>query len=219
MSGKLLTVIQNALKNIIMKYFIVKTLVVLCFFAGHSGETSAQNTVEVPVKITSHFNSGFINASTVSWKKSSGTGYYVADFIEGVHYKKVVYSSTGSFLFSETRLAPGQLPENVSRTMSAEFFGFDMEQIRKVETVKEVTVKIRIRNKNARYEIEIDLSGKVRSKRKLPKEYEDEDHDHHHHDHHDHHHHDDDEDDHDDHGKCHKHKKKHKRDCDEDDND
>ena len=195
-----------------MKYFIVKTLVVLCFFAGHSAETSAQNTVKVPVKIASHFNSGFINASTVSWKKSSGTGYYVADFIEGLHHKKVVYSSTGSFLFSETRLAPDQLPENVSRTISSEFFGFDMEQIRKVETVREVTIKIRIGNKNARYEVEIDLSGKVRSKRKLPKEYEDEDHDH------EHHHHDDDHE-HDDHDKWHKHKKKHKRDCDEDDDD
>lgn len=134
--------------------------------------------MEIPEKIATHFNSGFSNASTVSWKKSSGTGYYVADFIEGLHYRKVVYSGTGSFLFSETRLVPGQLPENVSRTMSTEFFGFNMEQIRKVETVREVTVKIRIRNRNARYEVEIDLSGKARSKRKLPKEYDDEHDDH-----------------------------------------
>lgn len=138
-------------------------------------------------------------------EKTSGTGYYVADFIEGPHYKKVVYSNTGSLLISKTRLAPGQLPNNVSRTILTEFFGFDMEQIRKVETLRGITVKIRIRNKDARYEMEIDLSGKVRSKRKLPKEYEDEDHDHHYLD---------DDGDHDDHGEWHKYKKKHKRDCD-----
>lgn len=204
-----------------MKPFIFKTLVVLSFLAGHAAETRAQSSIEVPAKITTHFTSGFTNASTVSWKKSSGTGYYVADFMEGIHYKKVVYSSTGSFLFSETRLAPGQLPGNVSRTMSTEFFGFDMEQIRKVETVREVTVKIRIRNRNARYEVEIDLSGKVRGKRRLPKEYEDEHHDcdDDDHDHDDAYEHEDDDHDHDDHGKWHKHKKKHKRDCDEEDDD
>ena len=190
-----------------MKTFIFKTLVLLSFFIGDSPKTSAQNSVDVPDKIVAHFNSGFSNASTVSWKKSPGTGHYVADFIEGLEYKQVVYSNIGSFLFSETRLAAGQLPGNVSRTMSTQFAGFNMEEIRKVETLREVTVRIRIRNKNVRYEVEIDLSGKVRSKRKLPKVYDDDDHDH-----------EDDEREHED-EKWHKHKKKHKRECHDEDDD
>ena len=195
-----------------MKPFIFKTVVVLFILGGGSGKISAQNSVKVPSNITARFAQGFSNSSDVSSRKSSGTAYYESDFVDGDHYKKVAYSATGSFVFSETRLSRGQLPENVSKTISTEFFGFDVDHIRRVETVREVTVKFRIRDRNARYEVEIDLSGKVRAKRRLPEEHEDE------HYEHDHDHDDDDEHDHDDdHGKWHKHKKKHKRDCDEDD--
>ncbi|MEO5600928.1 MAG: hypothetical protein ABIR06_08380 [Cyclobacteriaceae bacterium] len=122
-----------------MKSLTVLFFPILCFSL-----LRAQSPVEVPDQIKKQFGAGFMSASTVTRKSVPKSGRYEAHFMDGNDFKKAVYSNKGVFLFTETRLAPVQLPMQISKAMSTQFQGFDLEQISRVETLKEVILRIKI---------------------------------------------------------------------------
>lgn len=127
---------------------------------------TAQSETEVPQQVKVNFTETFISASTTTWS-SDQNGNYAADFMHQSQNKTALYSKDGAWLLTETRLFPGQTPPSVLESLSKSFKAYDIQQIKKIETLHDISFKFQVRVKNSVYEIEIDLAGKIRSKRKI----------------------------------------------------
>ena len=132
------------------------------YYAPMRAPAGAVNTkVKLPPEVQVEFKLDFPKATDVYWESEYG-GTFTASFIDTTVIN-VTYNSTGSLLYTEAQITPGQLPHTITADISKRYPGWDIVNARLITDARGVKTYNALLQKNTMknsYEVTYNVNNK-----------------------------------------------------------
>lgn len=144
----------------------MKTVVLILFATALSAFSCAQNIhqANVPALVLNSFQQQFPKAGDVEWKRKGGL--YEVEFETGLAGTDhtMLLDSLGRVTYHKTDITEAELPAVVKNSISAQFPGFRMDDLEKIESNGTVTYKADLKKKPEEWEAVFSKDGVLLSK-------------------------------------------------------
>jgi len=119
---------------------------------------------QVPAIVLNTFQKLFPRANDIEWEMKGGL--YEVEFETGLSGKdhKMLIDSMGRITYHESEIAKNELPDSVRNTITAQFAGYALDDIEKIESNGIVTYSVELEKKLEEWEVVFSPDGKIISK-------------------------------------------------------
>lgn len=123
---------------------------------------------DVPAEVKTKMKQMFPGASVIVWSKES-PGFINSDFVLDKSRMTAVFSTSGSWVATETQVKREQFPLSIGDYLNTNFPEARVSHCIKASSVKQETYECRVKTKTGDYELVFDTAGNMLMKSAVEK--------------------------------------------------